>query len=246
MAKSGKADASAALKSLDAQDAASALASFQKAKDEFGQARELLGPGWLQSIPWVGRQLAAADDLTTIGFEGSSAGAEISTILVSVPSSSGSDRLTQVIRAAHPHLEAALQSVVSVNDRAEGLSDAALVPPLADAVREAQGILEPMRPLLGRAEALLELERYLFSADHRFLVLAQNNAQLRPLRWVHRNLWPDLHGVLGVSPGEVRGRLQAAQGPQRPACARRHEQEAPALHSRQLVAGLSVHGKDHG
>lgn len=180
LAKAGKSDASAAVKSLEKADAAAALASFQRAGDEFGRARQLLGPAWLRDVPWLGRQVAAADELASIGAEGSSAGAHVAELLAQAGSVSGADRLGQLITAARPHLDAALVSMVSIHDRAAGLTTDGLVPQLADSVTELQNLLRPLDLVMGRSQALLDLERYLFSADHRFLVLAQNNAQLRP------------------------------------------------------------------
>lgn len=180
LATAGKSDASAALKSLESQNTASALASFQKAKSAFGQARELLGPTWLRGIPWLGTQLAGADDLTTIGFEGSSAGAEMTELLVGAASVDGGHGLNEVLSRAHPHLDAALTSLTVVAERSQRLSPNGLVPQLADAVGQVQKLLEPIQPLLSRSQAFLDLERYFFSTDHRFLLLSQNNAQLRP------------------------------------------------------------------
>ena len=180
LAKAGKSDASAAVKSLEKADAAAALASFQRAGDEFGRARQLLGPAWLRDVPWLGRQVTAADELASIGAEGSSAGAHVAELLVQAGSVSGADRLGQLIVTARPHLDAALVSMVSIHDQAAGLTTDGLVPQLADAVSELQNLLRPLDLVMGRSQALLDLERYVFSADHRFLVLAQNNAQLRP------------------------------------------------------------------
>lgn len=180
LATTGKSDASAALKSLEAKDAASALASFQKAKSEFGQARDLLGPTWLHGLPWLGHQLATADNLTTIGFEGSSAGAEMTELLVGAASVDGGHGLNEVLSKARPHLDSALSSFTVVAQRSEQLSTDGLVPPLADAVQQFEKLIAPLKPLLGRSQEFLDLERYFFSADHRFLLLSQNNAQLRP------------------------------------------------------------------
>ncbi|MCB0913419.1 MAG: DUF4012 domain-containing protein, partial [Propionibacteriaceae bacterium] len=180
LAKAGKADASAGLKSLAAEDPAAALASFQKATDEFGRARALLGPEWLHGVPWVGRQLAAADDLATIGMEGSSAGAEAVQVLEAAGATSGEGGLNQLLVQARPHLDSALASLVVVAERSDGLTTDGLVPQLADAVTELNGLLDPMRLVLSRSQAMLELERYLFSGEHTFLMVAQNSSELRP------------------------------------------------------------------
>lgn len=180
LAKAGRTDVSAAMKSLNAQDMSGALASFQQAKAEFGQARDLLGPDWVQGVPWLGHQLVAANHLTTIGLEASSAGAEVTQLVSPAGQTVGKDRITQALASAGPHLDAALTSLTVIAARADSLSAEGLVPPLADAVQQVHGMLKPIEPLLTRSQALLTLERFVFSADHRFLLLSQNNTQLRP------------------------------------------------------------------
>lgn len=180
LARAAKADAATAMKHLQAERPAEALASFQLARDEFSQARDLLGPEWLRSIPWLGHQLGAAGDLATIGMEASSGGAAASEVLTQADEISGEDGLGRLLQVAGPHLEAALQSLVVVAERSQDLSTDWLVPQLAEAVGELQEQLEPVQPLLDRSQSLLDLQRYLFTAEHRFLVLNQNSAQLRP------------------------------------------------------------------
>ena len=92
----------------------------------------------------------------------------------------GKDRLTGLLQLARPHLDAALVSLVAVAQRSGSLTTEGLVPQLADAVREVKKELVPLRLVLERSQSLLDLERYLFSSQHRFLVLSQNGAQLRP------------------------------------------------------------------
>ncbi|MGC3994588.1 MAG: DUF4012 domain-containing protein [Propionicimonas sp.] len=180
LAGAGKADASAALASLRKDDPAAATASFEKAEAEFASARALLGPEWLHVIPLLGHQLAAADDLATIGAEGSSAGSELTRLMTEAGEVTGDNRLTRLVALAGPRLESALTSLAVVSDRQSGLSPDGLVAPLADAVSQVRELVAPYSGLLGRAPALLELQRYLFSGDHTFLVVAQNSSELRP------------------------------------------------------------------
>ena len=65
-ARQGKAAAAAGVKALSAKQPEAAAASFATAEAEFVRARALLGPDWLRPVPWLGRQLAAAEDLTVI------------------------------------------------------------------------------------------------------------------------------------------------------------------------------------
>ncbi|HEY3544683.1 MAG TPA: DUF4012 domain-containing protein [Propionicimonas sp.] len=180
LARAGKSDAKAALHSLESKQAAAALASFLKAKDEFGEARDLLGPEWVRGLPWLGHQVSVADTLATIGYEGSAAGAEMAQLLTSADSASGNDRVNQVLRLSRPHLDAALVSLTIVTRLAADLGTDGLVPPLAGAVTELQAQLKPLAPLLQRSQSMLDLERYLFSTQHRFLLVSQNSAELRP------------------------------------------------------------------
>lgn len=180
LARAGKADASAALKSLEGGDTAAALAGFDKARDEFTRARDLLGPSWLRGTWWLGDQLDAADDLATIGVEGSTAGAEGVRLLDEASAVTGPDRLGRLLTLARPRLDASLTSLTVVAGRYDRLSADGLVGPLAEAVTDARDRLAPLRPLLARSDALLGLERYLYAGDHRFLVVAQNSSELRP------------------------------------------------------------------
>lgn len=179
LARAGKTDAAAGVKSIEGKRPDEALASFTRATEEFTRARGLLGPDWLQGVPWLGRQLAAAGDLATIGAEGAKAGAEAAQVYARAGTSGGAPLGTQ-LQEVRPHLDAALASLVIVADRSKTLSADGLVPQLAVAVNEAKQLLDPMELVLSRSRSLLELERYLFTTTHRFLVVSQNSAELRP------------------------------------------------------------------
>ena len=92
----------------------------------------------------------------------------------------GDDRLSKILRIVQPHADSALVSLVTVASRIDGLSTEGLVPPLASATTEVQELARPVRVLLRRSQAMLELERYVFSGQHRFLLVSQNSAELRP------------------------------------------------------------------
>ncbi len=179
-ATAGKAAALAGLDSLNPQDPAAAIEAFQTAGAEFSSARALLGPEWLHAIPWVGRQLAAADDLATIGVDGSTAGEAGAKLLQGVTTVSGDDQLNALIRLAPEHLDTALTALIDVSDRAAALSTDGVVSPLASAITEIKEKLAPLDDLVQLAPSMLDLERYLFSGQHRFLVVSQNGAELRP------------------------------------------------------------------
>lgn len=180
VASSGRSAATAALAQAEAGDLDAALASFEQAEADFSRAHDLLGPQWLQSVPLLGRQLVAAENLMTIGREGAAAGTELLEITRLATSLTGGNRLNQLITGAQPRLDAALVSLVRISDCADQLSTDGLVPPLAEAVTEARGVLEPMSLMLDNSQELLDLERYLTAGDHTFLLLAQNSSELRP------------------------------------------------------------------
>ncbi len=184
-AMQGKDEASVAVASLEAKNATAAAEQFDKAAASFRTARDLLGPDWavaaMRALPWLGSQVGAADDLATIGLEGSVAGREVAAMLRDAPpATDGSAGLGSMLTAARPHLDAALVALTNVADRSTALTDQGLVAPLADAVRQARQVLSPMAPVLHRSHALLDLERYFLSAPRRILLLAQNNAEIRP------------------------------------------------------------------
>ncbi len=180
LARAGKSDAVAAARSLRANQPAAAKASFDKARGEFTQARDLLGPQWLRAIPWLGRQLDAADDLTTIGLEGSAAGSSVAELASQAMAVTGDDRLNRILRIVRPHADSALVSLMTVASRIDDLSTEGLVPQLASATTEVLELAQPVRVLLRRGQAILDLERYVFSGQHRFLLVSQNSAELRP------------------------------------------------------------------
>ncbi len=180
LATAAKADARAGLRTLDKGDPTAALAAFEGAEQQFRAARDRLGPLWLRGAPWLGRQLDAADDLTTIGIEGSLAGAEAARLVATATTVTGQDRLGQLLVAARPHLEGALASLVIVSERADRLDPDGLAEPLAEAVTDLRRELEPLELVLRRSPHLLELVRYLFSGQHRFLLVSQNSSELRP------------------------------------------------------------------
>ena len=111
-------------------------------------------------------------------------------LLVGAASVDGGHGLNEVLSRAHPHLDAALTSLTVVAERSQRLSPNGLVPQLADAVGQVQKLLEPIQPLLSRSQAFLDLERYFFSTDHRFLLLWQRLADLLEL-WFPVALYPE-------------------------------------------------------
>jgi hypothetical protein len=210
-ASTGKAEASAGIRSLESQDATGASAHFAKAHAAFDSAGRSLGPGWVapavEALPWIGRQYGVARTLVGIGSDGAVAGSVLARVLeqasingaISAGSagSSGSSaatssalsatltpgpaaRLAALLAGQSAAIEHALTALSGAADRAAGLSTDGLVAPLARAVVSAKAELSKAAPLLHRARSLLPLVSYLFSGDHRILVVSQNGAELRP------------------------------------------------------------------
>lgn len=181
----GKQEASAAVASLTVKDPTAAIAQFDSAAKSFGAAKDQLGPEWakgaIRFLPWLGAQFGAADDLATIGVEGSSAGKELATMLRdNTTAPAGQAGLGALLKTARPQLDAALVSLTAVADRYLGLSDQGLVAPLAEAVREAKQVLSPMDSVLQHSHSMLSLERFFLATPRRILIVSQNNAELRP------------------------------------------------------------------
>lgn len=177
---SGRVAATSGLESLQAGDAEGAVSQLRVARRQLSQARDLLGPEWLQELPWLGPQLAAVDDLCTLGAEASAAGIELARLLQGAATVPDQGRLNQLIQLAHAHLPRALTALVTIADLSERLDPEGLVPPLAEAVSSARRSMAAAEPLLRRSRALLGLESHLFSREHRFLVITQDSAELRP------------------------------------------------------------------
>ena len=183
-AMKGKDAAAAAASSLSARDASNAIAQFEDAAASFNTAKALLGPeaakDTIRAIPWLGAQVGAADDLATIGLEGSLAGKEVAAILRdSETTPGGAKNLSSLLKIGRPHLDAALVSLTVVADRYAQLPDQGLAAPLNDAVRSAKQVLAPLAPVLQRSHSLLSLERFFLSTPRRILLISQNNAELR-------------------------------------------------------------------
>ena len=175
----GRVNAASGFQSLTERDPVAADGALRVARQQFSDARNLLGPGWLHQVPWLGRQLTAADDLSSIVIEASSAGIEFARLMRLTASAPQEGRLSTLLRLVPAHLDPALVSLTRVAGLSDDLTPDGLLPPLANAVAAAKRPLVQAQPLLGRSHDLLELERYLFSRQHRFLVVTQDSSNLR-------------------------------------------------------------------
>jgi hypothetical protein len=176
-ATAGRDSLKAGFAALEQQDAAAARAGFADAGHRFAALDDLLGPDWLQGAPGVGRDVTAAHQLVALGEAGSTAGGHVADLLAAAEADGGLDAL---LRQAGPHLTGALDSLQRLSEVDAALSTDGLLPQLAEVVTSARAALDPVRPLLGRLAPVRALVDYFFGADHRFLVLSQNNAELRP------------------------------------------------------------------
>jgi len=179
LTSAGRVSALWGLQTLAAHDPVAADSSLRVARSQFSDARNSLGPAWLHQVPWLGRQLEAASDLCTIGMEASTAGIEVARLMGRASSSQQEGRLSTLLQLAPTHLDPALASLSRVADLSDNLTSDGLMPQLADAVAAVKRPLAEV-PLLRRSHDLLDLERYLFSRQHRFLVVTQDSAELQP------------------------------------------------------------------
>jgi hypothetical protein len=203
----GKAQITAGAQALSQQDAVTATSKFKAASAAFESAKRDLGPQWVAGlvlrIPWAGRQYAAAQTLLAIGIDGSSAGIQLADVLGSTPkgsaAKSAANRFAVMLAAGHSNVEGALTLLTDAADRADGLSTAGLLPQLAKPATTAKSALSAATPFLKRSHALLQLESYLFSGNHRILVISQDGAELRPTGG-----FPGSFGIVDVGSDGVR------------------------------------------
>jgi len=198
-ATTAKRAASSGVKALTTLDLAPAGTQFALAEQEFGRARSLLGPDWLGGLPWLGTQFTAAAQLTEIGGTAASAGSQLTDLLAQTTAGSLDNRFGKLASLSASHLEPALAKLAEVDRRTAALSADGLLPPLADAVGELKRLVEPYRGILDQADNARRLAHYLFGSQHRFILLSQNNAELRPLGG-----FPGTYGLATVGPDGFR------------------------------------------
>ncbi|MCE1174252.1 MAG: DUF4012 domain-containing protein [Propionibacteriales bacterium] len=177
-ARAGEAAARQGIELLKSGDGAGAQAQLTLAQQQFERTRSLLGPSWLQAVPLAGRQVQAIDQLAQVGAASSSAGAQMAA-LVAQTSTSG-HKLNDVLKVAKPYLLSAVDSLGTIAAIEPQLSTDGLLPPVADAMRSAQELLAPTKPLLAKSGSVAAFVNYLFAGDHRFVLVSQNSAELRP------------------------------------------------------------------
>lgn len=182
-AANGKSAATAGVASLQSKDLDQAVTSFTQAQTAFATTRSLTGPDWVKATPLLGRQLQAIDQLAAIGEAGSVAGQQAASVLADASAASGTSDggpgLNTLLKVAKPHLEGILGAFGQIADYDTRLSTDGLLPPVASLVESAQQMMAPYRPLMQRSDSISALVNYFLGADHRFLLISQNNAELR-------------------------------------------------------------------
>jgi len=178
-ATSGRSALTEGMSALKSSDLTTARADFTKAQAEFDRSGALAGPVWLQSIPFLGRQLEAVDQLAEIGSEGSSAAIQVSDLMDASKAGGPDGSVNDLIKVAKPYLLSALGSFNRIAAVAPQLSTDGLAPPPPDAVQTMQDTLTPLEPLFAQSDALTTVVNYVLDQDHRFLLVSQNNAELR-------------------------------------------------------------------
>lgn len=201
-ARDGKAQAQVGVASIARRDARAAASEFHSASLSFSRAQAMLGPTWMdrvaEAFPWARRQYTAARTLVEIGLDGSVAGSELAAALLeasSTPSPAASATVGSPLTAGRAHIDAALVALGEVADLASRLQEGGLDPRLAGQVRSVKDALREVAPFLRRSAALLPLERYLLSSQHRLLVVSQDSAELRPTGG-----FVGSYGILDVGP----------------------------------------------
>jgi hypothetical protein len=206
VAGAGKAQLSAAARSLAAMETTAAASQFASASASFAEVDHSLGSGAVASavswIPWVGHQYTTTRALARIGSDVSAAGTVLCGVLRGAGGSSEaspSAGFVSVLAARQADVSGALSSLIAAADRASALSPVGLVPPLAKAVTSMQASLREFAPLLDKGRAVLPLMRYLLSSDRHILVISQDGAELRPTGG-----FPGTFGIVDVGPAGLR------------------------------------------
>lgn len=194
-ATAGKRAAGAGVTALTTLDLAMADQQFETAGREFGRARSLLGPDWLIAIPGAGPQFSAATQLTEIGTTASAAGAKLAELLIQATASGTDNRFGALAKLSDSHLEPALGELTQLGRQSAQLPSEGLVGPLADAVAEVKTLVGKYQPVIDAAAPAQELAHYLFSAQHRFILLSQNSGELRPVGG-----FPGTYGLVTIGP----------------------------------------------
>jgi hypothetical protein len=140
------------------------------------------------TLPIVGRQVSAAEDLLLIGIDASEAG------LLGIDATreymdvrdKGEDSLTEkataILDRVRPPMSSLSERFALMQERRDAIDSQGLLPPLASALRELDDDLPQIEELLQRyEEASAFLPEFLgFNGPRTYLVLAQNNAELLP------------------------------------------------------------------
>ncbi len=179
-ANSGKAYLEAGLTSLKAKNADQASQSFQAADTSFSSVQQDLGPSWLRHVPLLGRQLTAVDQLATVGRDGARLGGEASDIVGAATEGSSKGSVNAIIQKTSPHLLRGLDAAKDLEQSSSQLTTDGLVPPVSRAVQQMQAKIDPLRPYFKRLDTAAPLVRYMLTGNHRFLLVSQNNGELRP------------------------------------------------------------------
>lgn len=178
-ASAGRTALTEGMTALKSSDLTTARADFSQAQAEFDRSRALVGPDWVQSIPFIGRQVEAVDQLAEIGSEGSSAAIQVIDLMNASKAGGPDGSVNDIIKVAKPYLLSMLESFNHIAAISPQLSTDGLVPPLADAVTTMQDTLAPLDPVFAQSDALTTMVTYLLDQDHRFMLVSQNNAELR-------------------------------------------------------------------
>lgn len=194
-ATAGKRAASAGVHALTTLDVATAKQQFATSSSEFSRAQSLLGPDWLRSLPWAGRQLDAAAQLTDIGNTAAQAAGRLADLLDQTTNSADQNRFGALARLSASHLEPALGALAEVGSRTAELSTDGLVGPLANAVTELKTLVGSYQSIFDAAPAAQQLAHYLFSSQHRFILISQNSGELRPVGG-----FPGTYGLVSIGP----------------------------------------------
>jgi hypothetical protein len=172
---------------------------LSETEEQLREARQRLTEAWQRleadplttfagTLPIVGRQVSAAEDLLLIGIDASEAG------LLGIDATreymdvrdkdedSLTEKATAILDRVRPPMSSLSERFALMQERRDAIDSQGLLPPLASALRELDDDLPEIEELLERYdEASAFLPEFLgFNGPRTYLVLAQNNAELLP------------------------------------------------------------------
>lgn len=166
-----------------------ATTGFDEAKaaaDAAGQLSAHPAGMLAETLPWIGDDVHAVDDLAQAAALTAQAGQTLMAAAqrvgwdgTGVPGVTGSGLSTQVLDQIAPEVGNAHDDLLAAQDVLQGISTGSLLPPVEDAVLTARGELAGRTELLGSASDIANLVPSVLRNGERYLLIIQNPGEVR-------------------------------------------------------------------